>query len=475
MRRKSLMLACGVALSLLGNGLAQAENLLEVYQTAVKNDPVIREAEARRLAALEAKPQARGLLFPQLNLNGQFAYQSQNAQAVFPQAISAGPPPVIANVNVSQTTDSDFWQYQAQLTQTVFRWDQWQALKKADAQVALAEANYRAAEQDLMLRVSQRYFDVLAAEDSLEASQGTLEAVTHQLEQAEKRFEVGLIAITDVQESRAAHDTATADVIAAKRIFATANEALREVTGESYKTLIKPTEKLPFDQPQPLDEQAWVDRALQQNLNVVAARLGVEVASRNVKIAEAGHMPTLDLFANYAQSDVNATQTNNGLIGPADSNSRQDTIGIKVTIPVFSGGVTQSNVRQQVYLQRAEKERLEGAMRQAERQTRDAYLGVIAEKARVQALQQSVKSNQTALEATEAGFEVGTRTTVDVLNSRRNLLQTQRDYARTRYDYLINIVTLKSAAGELLPQDLGNINAYLTQENTLPVVRPKQP
>ncbi|HVN43208.1 MAG TPA: TolC family protein, partial [Steroidobacteraceae bacterium] len=149
--------------------------------------------------------------------------------------------------------------------------------------------------------------------------------------------------------------------------------------------------------------------------------------------------------------------------------------GLKVTIPVFSGGVTQSNVRQQVYLQRAERERLEGAHRQAERQTRDAYLGVIAEKARVQALQQSVKSSQTALEATEAGFEVGTRTTVDVLAGRRNLLQSQRDYARARYDYLINLVTLKSAAGELLPQDLGNINAYLTQDNTLPVVRPKQP
>jgi outer membrane protein len=455
----------------------QAENLLEVYQDSVKNDPVIREAEARREAALEVKPQARGLLLPQVNIDGQWAQSDSDSNATFTQAVDQDndplTPPVIAIVNNEQTTDQDFWNYQAEATQTLFRWDQWQALKRADAQVALAEANYRAAQQDLLLRVSQAYFDVLAAEDTLSAADATLQAFTRQLEQAEKRFEVGLIAITDVQESRAAHDSATAAVIAAKRVLATAQEAVRELTGEAYQTLIKPGEEMPLDQPQPAEEETWVGQALEQNLNVIAARLGVDVAKRNVKIAQAGHMPTVDLFANRTEFDTNSTQINNGLEGPADSDQIEDTYGIRVNIPIFAGGATQSRVREQVHLHRAERERLEGAIRRAERDTRDAYLGVLAERARVTALRQSVKSNQTALEATEAGFEVGTRTTVDVLDARRRLFEAQRDYARSRYDYLINLVRLKSAAGVLAPGDLESINGFLTTPTTLPVVRPK--
>jgi outer membrane protein len=159
--------------------------------------------------------------------------------------------------------------------------------------------------------------------------------------------------------------------------------------------------------------------------------------------------------------------------GSADSSQTSDVIGLRLNIPIFSGGGTQSRVREQVHLHRAAREKLEGTMRSAERETRDAYLGVIAEKARVQALSQAVKSSQTALEATEAGFEVGTRTTVDVLDARRRLFEAQRDYARSRYDYLINIVRLESATGGLKQDDLDAINGFLTQPTTLPVVRPK--
>jgi len=489
MRKKSLVLVCGVAAALFGQ-VSQSENLLEVYQAAVKSDPLIREAEARRLAALEAKPQARGLLFPQLSVSGQAytgstdskGFQRQFREVVDPDTGESQAVPV--SVPFKNNTDTDtYWDYSAQVTQTLFRWDQWQRLKQADSQVALAEANYRAAEQDLMVRVSQRYFDVLAADDTLAAAEATLEAVSRQLEQAEKRFEVGLIAITDVQEARAAHDSATAGVIAAKRTLATAQEYLRELTGEAYMQLVKPVEEMPLDQPQPADEQSWVDQALDQNLTVVAARLGVDIAKANVKIAESGHMPTVDLYASYGESDSSATSlttvpaefTDPNLPSqryPADLNRVDDQIGVRVNIPIFSGGVTRSQVREQTYLHRAERERLEGAVRGAERETRDAYLGVLAEKARVQALKQAVQSNQTALEATEAGFEVGTRTTVDVLEARRRLFEAQRDYARSRYDYLINLVKLKSASGVLLPQDLGSINGYLTTPAPLPNVRP---
>jgi outer membrane protein len=479
MRKKSVLLVCGVALALLGPA-AQSENLLEVYQAAVKSDPLIREAEARRMAALEAKPQARGALFPQFNLNGQYATRDTTSNSTFNQEQfvdtdgdpDTPPDRVINIVRNNQETDADFWAYQAELTQTIFRWDQWQTLKRADAEVALAEANYRAAQQDLMVRVSSRYFDVLAAEDTLAAAEATLQAFSRQLEQAEKRFEVGLIAITDVQEARAAHDSATAGVIAAKRALASSNELLRELTGEAYTALTKPADDMPLDQPQPADEEDWVKQSVEQNLGVIAARLGVDVAKRNVNIAQSGHLPTVELVASRNEFDSQATQINNGFGGPADSDQVQDTIGLQVTVPIFSGGTTQSRVREQVYLHRASREKLEGALRGAERETRDAYLGVIAEKARVAALKQSVNSNQTALEATEAGFDVGTRTTVDVLDARRRLFEAQREYARSRYDYLINLVRLKSAAGVLAPQDLATINGFLTTPTTLPVVRP---
>jgi outer membrane protein len=248
--------------------------------------------------------------------------------------------------------------------------------------------------------------------------------------------------------------------------------------------LVKPADDMPLDQPQPLDEQFWVEKALEQNLDVIAARLGVDVAKRDVKIAQSGYMPTVDLFAQYGESNRDATQTNQSfdpsgtlgtgdrVRGSADSETNNDAVGLRVNVPIFKSGGTNSRVREQVYLHRASREKLEGSQRAAERETRDAYLGVIAEKARVGALKQAVKSNQTALEATEAGFEVGTRTTVDVLDARRRLFESQRDYARSRYDYLINLVKLKSAAGVLAPGDLNSINGYLTTPTTLPTVRP---
>jgi len=484
MRQKSPILVLGVAM-VLATGATRAENLVEIYQAATRNDPVIREAEERKLAALEAKPQARGLLLPQISVGGQVNTSESDSKSFFPQ-VDPTTGDVIPVGNKNSTDTNMYWDYTAQLTQTVFRWDQWQQLKQSDSRVALAEANYRAAEQDLVVRAAERYFDVLAAEDALSAAEATLEAVGRQLEQAEKRFEVGLVAVTDVQEARAAHDNATAGVIAAKRTLASASEALRELTGEAYTRLSKPSDDMPLDQPQPADEEYWVEQALEQNLNVIAARLGVDIAKANVKIAQSGHMPTVDLFAQRFENDRDADQVNRRIVqvdnpsippgepvaGSADASRTDDVIGLRVNIPIFSGGATQSRVREQVHLHRAERERLEGAMREAERAARDAYLGVLAERARVQALKQAVKSNQTALEATEAGFEVGTRTTVDVLIARRQLFDAQRDYARSRYDYLINLVRLKSAAGTLVAQDLAAINGVLTTPTEIPIRRP---
>ena len=445
----------------LGGAASHAADLLDVYERALQNDPLIREAEALRLATLERRPQALAELLPQLDASGSINKRDTEGSTTFLQALDPGPPPTTVIVNTDQETDSEFWQYQLQLRQTVFRWDQWVALQRADAEVAQAQIDYQAAEQDLIVRVSRRYFDVLAASDTLDAAVATAEAVERQLEQAEKRFEVGLIAITDVQEARAANDEATAAVIAAKRSLSTAEELLRELTGELYRDLAAPGEDMPLKTPEPQDELEWVEAALEQNLALQSSRLATDIAKENVRVARSGHYPSLDLVLSRTGFDQNADQTNNGLTGPADADQTQDTISLQLNFPIYSGGAVSSRVREQVYRHRAARERLERTARETERATRDAYLGVLSEISRVKALRQAVESGRTALQATEAGFEVGTRTTVDVLNARRQLFQAETNYARSRYDYMINLILLQQAAGMLTRNDLDEINAWL--------------
>jgi outer membrane protein len=466
---RATFLATCIAATLAAASPAHSANLLEVYQRALQNDPVIREAEANRLATLENKPQARAGLLPQLTATGNYDRVDQEIvrtqlQSLDPLDENSPLVPVTSTQNVDGLKSKS---YAFRLTQTVFRWDRWVSLQRAEKQVAQAEIQFKAAQQDLLARTAQRYFDVLAAEDTLEAAQATLEAFSRQLEQADKRFEVGLIAITDVQESRAARDQASAAVIAAKRSLATSKEFLRELTGESFDDLAKPGQDMPLRTPAPASEEDWVKAALEQNLNLVAARLNTDIAKDDVRVARAGHLPTIDLVAQSSRDeDVgDATVTRGGRTTPsiADGETNVDTIGIQVTVPIFSGGSTQSQVRQRVYLHRAARERSERTARETEREARDAYLGVLSEISRVEALRQAVQSSQTALQATEAGFEVGTRTTVDVLESRRNLFDAQTNYARSRYDYIINLLRLKTSTGNLAEADLQEVNGWLTQ------------
>lgn len=446
---------------------ADTANLIDVYQRALQNDPVIREAEANRLATLENKPQARAVLLPQLTASGALDRLDTERTGTTLQRVDPNDPNSDL-VAVGTTTTGDgikSTQYQIRLTQTLFRWDRWVGLQRADKQVTQAEIEFKGAQQDLLARTVQRYFDVLAAEDTLEAAEATLEAFSRQLEQADKRFEVGLIAITDVQEARAARDQASAAVIAAKRSLATSREFLRELTGESYGNLAEPGKDIPLKSPEPASEQDWVNAALQQNLRLISARLQTDIAKDDIRVARSGHLPTLDLVAthNYDQDEGDAATRGRLFAGLADLESESDVIGLQVTVPIFSGGATQSQVRQRVYLHRAARERSERAARETEREARDAYLGVLSEISRVQALRQAVESSQTALQATEAGFEVGTRTTVDVLESRRNLFDAQTTYARSRYDYIINLLRLKLATGSLEEKDLQTVNSWLTE------------
>ena len=449
--------ALGVCVTAALSGAAMGADLTEIYHRALRNDPQLREAEATHLASLEAHPQAMAALLPQLAATGSWAHDDLDSST---PALASGTAPTYRSLQ-----KSDASQWGLQLRQTLFRWDQFATLKVADAAVAQAEVDYRAARQNVILRTSQAYFDVLSARDTLDYAEASREAIARQLEQAEKRFEVGLIAITDVEEAKAAADQSTATVIAAKRALATTREKLRELTGDAFDELARPGDDMPLVGPTPVSEDEWVKTALDQNLELSSARLGADIARENISVARGGHMPTLDLVAKKTGSEANGTYTvfDPTAIFPGDSTIRDKQIGVQLTIPLYSGGYTSSKVREAVYRHRAARERLERTARATERSTRDSYLGVNSEIARVKALKQALESTKTALEATEAGYEVGTRTAVDVLLSRQRLFDAQSNYARARYDYVINVLTLEQAAGMLDEARLARVNGWLNQ------------
>jgi outer membrane protein len=461
-----------IALSLsLAWSAAPAADLLAVYQRALQNDPQLKEAEATRLAALESKPQALSALLPQLSGSGTSSKEKDAGQSNQSETVEvAGGPTIVESFPFNGRVTTITHKYGIDLKQSLFRWQNWVALKTADAQVAQAEADYQAAQQDLIARVAQRYFDVLAAQDDLDAQHGNLESVSRQVEQAERRYEVGLIAVTDVQEARAAHDSGAAAVIASKRQLASAQEALREITGEGFDTLARPIEPFELMTPEPSSEDRWVEMALQQNLSLVSSRLAADIARENVSSARGGHFPTLDLVASRYRltSDGDYMNANNTPYGTTSLDQYQNTIGIQFNIPIYSGGMVSSQVRQAVYQHRAAKERLERVARQTEHDARDAYLGVLSEISHVQALRRAVESNATALNATESGYEAGTRTAVEVLDSRRQWIQAQTDYSRSRYDYMVNVVKLQQAAGILSEQTLTGLNHLLKDPSPAP-------
>jgi outer membrane protein len=457
--------AATLALVLLALPLAAtAKDLIGVFEDAVHNDPVIRQADANRLAARESKPQALAALLPQLNGTAGITrdHSSGFESQIFEVAGSSGSPQLVVARTADQI-DNTIQQWSLNLRQNVFSWSNWMALKAASHEVAQAEANYAAAEQQLILRVSQAYFAVLTAIDTLDADQTSLEAIARQLDQANKRFEVGLIAITDVEDAKAARDSAASTVITAKRTLATSEDQLQEITGQKYDSLAKPGDNMPLNNPDPADQSRWVNISLEQNLSLISSRLSADIARENVRVAFGGHLPTLDLVAGRSWNYTSSDQIFDGQpFSNVDSKVNDRQIGLQFTLPIYSGGFTQSKVRQAQYQWIAAKEGVVQSSRATERQARDAYLGVITGIARVQALRQAVESNRTSLKATEAGYEVGTRTSVDVLNARRLLVQAETDYATARYDYIVSVLQLRLAAGNLDRTQLADLNNWLT-------------
>jgi outer membrane protein len=414
-------------------GPLHATDLKQVYQLALRSDPQLRAALASLRAARTQKPQARALFLPNITTSANSTWNQQDG---------------------TSSGDYNSNGYSLSLTQPVFHYDYFVRYRQAGLTIKKALADYSAADQALIVRVAERYFAVLSAEDNLRFTRADKKATKRQLEQARKRFEVGLIAITDVHEAKAAYDQTVASEIAAVSQLDSAREALQEITGRYLKLLSPLGKNVPLLKPDPASIEKWAETAKRQNLQLRSAMLNADIAQQNIRLQRSGHLPTLDLVAGRSKSIVHG-----GVFGARDTTT--DSVSLQFSMSLFQGGLVVAKTREAVQLYRQARELAEAQRRATLRQARDAYRGVVNGISRIMALQQATVSSLSAYKATKAGFEVGTRTIVDVLNAQRELFRARNNYAQARYDYILNMLRLKQAAGTLRPQDLVMINGWL--------------
>ena len=444
---------------------ARGADLWDVYQLALKNDPTFAQAQANYQAALENKPIARAGYLPNVTLTG-----SRNITKTSGQIPLYYDPTTNSYVQANASNHSYTTDYTAQLTQPIFNWSAWENIKQADASVAQAQAQFIAAQQDLIVRTATAYFNVITARDTLAADHAATLANQKQLDQTEAKYKVGMSAVTDVQNAQAAYDQSVATEIAAQQQVINAEESLRAITGQPVDELQEPVTDMPLRTPNPQSSKQWVDTALQENPTLMAAQAGAKVASTNVSIKRSGHYPTLDLVLSHNKnnnsSDSNITGAPN-LIYQVQNNTGNTAI-LQLNVPIFSGGGVSAQVTQAERQYDAAMDQVKLVTRQTMQQTRTSYLGVLTGISQVKALRQSVKSNETSLQAMETGMQVGTRTIVDVLLARQNLVTAQTNFAQSRDNYLTSLLQLKQAAGILSPQDLKQINVLLQVPTPMP-------
>lgn len=420
-------------------GQAHALDLLQTYDLALQQDPQIHEVENTRNAILEARPQSIARLLPTFAIVGtlnQNRFDTTNTFTSF------------------QTGLQTFWDSSVylKLSQPIYHHEYWVQLSQTDNQIAQAEAEYAAEQQNLFVRTAKAYFAVLSARDNLEFANAEKRALEHQLSQIKQRFNVGTAAITDVREAQAGYDLAVAGEIAGKRTLNVAKAALREIIGKVDSELNPLQEELPLHEPAPAREQEWSEMAQQHSLAIIAAENQAEIARKTIELQFSGHLPSLDMVGNVGYADTDR---------PAGLVANSQTIGVQLSVPIFQGGGVNSRVRQAREQYEAAKEHVDKQRRAVERQVQDAYDGIIFSISQVQALGAAVASTRSALEAAEAGLRVGTRTMVDVLATQRNLYRAKRDFAQARYDFINNGFLLKQAAGSLSRADLEAVNTWL--------------
>jgi outer membrane protein len=429
---KLVTLIAGAFLSL----QAQAVNLLQLYQDALVNDAVYSSARANLSAGQEASVQGRAELLPLIGIGG--TYQRAQRGNV-PDIRSHG--------------------YTLSLSQPLLDVAAWQNYEQSKLAVAASEAAFAVVQQDLILRVAQAYFDVLAAQDTLAALLVQKDAISEQLASAKRNFEVGTATITDTHEAQARYDLVIAQEFGAQNDLAIKRTALQQIIGKPPADLAILRKGVELNPPEPAQITTWVSSAEEQNYVVLQQKLALEIAKREITRNRAGHYPTVDLVA--SRSDSN--QRNSAIPSLNSGTGATSSVGLQWNIPLFSGFAVTSKVRQAIALEDKSRSDLESARRTAAQNAQQAYLGVTSGLAQVKALQAAEVSSRSALESNRLGYQVGVRINIDVLNAQQQLFITQRDLSKARYDTLMNSLRLKSAAGSLREQDLVQINTLLIQ------------
>jgi len=416
-----------------------AEDLMEIYRRAQQQDMTIAQAKAGHRANLEKRDQGTGQLLPNLSLGAAHFSVSQDISQ---------PPPAHSN-----EYDSD--SYGIQLTQPIYRHSNFAAYRQGKAIANQADADFAIAAGELITRVAQAYFDVLAAEDAQEFARTEKAAIEGQLRLAERNFAVGNATVVDVHEARARFDLAAAQVVVAENQLLAKQESLMVLVGHQTGPLARLLWKGEYVYPDPQDMEAWNRIAMEKNPVIVSAQFAVRVAEEEVEKNRGGHYPTLDLVASHGYNK------NGILFSPLTYEYTTNQVGLQLQVPLYSGGITQSRVRESVAREDQAKFALEQTRRTITRMTRQAYLAATGGIAQVQALEQARVSSRKALESTLIGYESGVRTGVDVLNAQRDLYRTERDLSQARYNYVLSMLQLKLAAGTLSEDDLVAINQRL--------------
>jgi outer membrane protein len=428
---------------------AGAADLLQIYLDALANDATYASARATRDAGLENLPQGLAQILPTVNATG-FA-QANNVDINFKGV--AGTTAAGESVRVGPTSG-----FTVTLTQPLFNWQNFQVYKEAGFKAAQAEALFGQATQDLIVRVAQAYFDVLASQDSLTFIQAQKVAIAEQLAQAKRNFEVGTATITDTHEAQARFDLATSQEIAAQSDLEIKKRTLQQIVGRFPEQLAPLKAKIELNPPQPNAMEDWASAASSQSYPVRAQEAVVEVAVHEIDRLRAGHLPTLNLVGNagVTTSSISTTATVNSV-----SDSTNYNIGLQLAIPLYAGGNVSSLVRQAVASREKAQQDLESARRTAALTSRQSFLGVTNGIAQVKALEAALISSRSALDSNKLGYEVGVRINIDVLNAQQQVFSTLRDLSRARYDTILNGLRLKSASGTLTDADVEEINRLL--------------
>jgi outer membrane protein len=427
-----------LATSLFASGWAQATDLLEILHAAQLNDPVFAAARATQRAGEEKLSQGRSLLMPSISLNANTSSNDQTVKYMgFPLSALSG--------NYRYNSNG----YGVSLVQPLFRQQNWMAYSESELQAAQAEIQLKIAEQDLILRVAQAYFDVLIAQDSVQLVEAQKTAISEQLEQAKRNFEVGSATITDTLEAQARYDLTGAQEIAAKNDLEVKLSALQQLINAMPNNLKTLGKEFSLETPQPASIEKWVETAQLNNLQLAIARASAEIADKEVSRNREGHYPTVDLVANYS---------NNNMGGSMASDTTNKSIGVQFNMALFQGGAVNSKWREAEANRERARQELESARRNVTQQARQAYLGVVSGVAQVKALQQALASSESVLEASKLGQQVGVRTNLDVLNAQQQLFSTRRDLYQAQYNYLLSQLRLKQTVGSLSEEDLSKVN-----------------